>query len=240
MVNLSKNMPRVLWYTKSMPITEEDLEGAAKLSSNVGFRNGSLNPGDRPEPADAVAGHVPEALAKLAPVVKTRKDLDAVMAIRRAGGDPMAVGNDEDEDDDTPTIEYLMGDDGNPVLDAEQNMLVVGSPEAAAYLQQQFDTFLEEQSDDYKIGYAEGLTKTEYKPEEVTDDYKNGYLKALERAREAEQAAEAPPVVTEKVVKNPGTKKAKAKAAKAGVSTRKGNPNSPKKPAAVPGWGKNP
>lgn len=246
---MRNNAPRILFFTKGAVPTTHEVDTAEAISRNVGYRNGALDPGDRPEPCDAVAGPaIPELYKEHdVPVVTSSVELDRVIFER---DNPRRVGADhwgEPEVDDTdageeqqPQIEYLLNEDGSPVV-IDGNMIVKGSPEADKYFADLHDAKLANASEDFKKGFADGETKTEYKPDEVSDEYKNGYTYALNRASEAEAAAQA----KADAEANPApAKAAKPKTEDAPKATRrraakkapaKQSPN--KKPASAPGWG---
>lgn len=153
--------PRLLYFTAGVQVTDEDRDAAFKITRNVGFRNGSIKPGDRVEDTDAVAGdpgNIPDDYKRAYFRVTTKNQLEKAAHKKLNGERPDVEDTFKVEDEEPEVVE--------PVEPVEPD--------------------LTDKSDDYIAGAEDGKLKKEYKPDEVSDDYKSGYTVGLAFAEATE------------------------------------------------------
>lgn len=96
-MKIRANDPRLLYFTKTAVVTDDEANAAYVITHNVGFRNGAAKVGDVLEKADAVAGYPPVEYQRAYFVVRTAAELIKAKKDRDAGRKP--------ETDDEPEAE---------------------------------------------------------------------------------------------------------------------------------------
>lgn len=106
---MRRREPRVLYFTKSIAVTDEDEALADSIGTNVGFRNASLHPTDGTlEACVAVAGYPPKAYTDKYPTVKSKAQLDRLVG--RLAPDPFDRDGDGKPGGSTPQNDADLSD----------------------------------------------------------------------------------------------------------------------------------